>query len=586
MVLYRRLCGLSLLGAIITLATLLPCRTCPASERPNVVMIVVDALRPDHVGCYGYDRPTSPSIDRLAGRGVVFENAVCHAPWTKSSFASMMTSLYPFQHGVLEWASVMSDTLVTLADVLRSNGYTTFAVINQVTLSDRFKVIRGFDRISEAEEFERDAVRTTQDCIDLIAQAGRPFFLLVHYFDVHSPYEPAPEYVQMIRKVSDIDPLQQDATGQEDDRSRLAERNRLLYDGCIRYTDESIGRLMNYLETEGLSENTLVLVTADHGEEFWEHGSFSHGEQLYDEAIKVPLILDLPGSHHEPTRVAAQVRHVDMLPTILDAIGLADPARREGSSLISLLTGGGYAPDGRGYFPADVALCEGPILRTPGLKALRRRDWKVIVEPVTSSVELYDLKQDPSEQVNLWGRPTAAAADTLLAMLQRVPGTNLQGWRLALTGLSRTTRFQADIKVLGGGRLAELRQFSRGQMTIELSTDSTSVRIETNPARLRMVVFDTDPPGADIETRITVQGRKSVETVHLGSSGAFPMAERKVVSVDSARGVPPEFRADSDHTHVGAYLWWLPGGSLIRHRQATRLTPEEEKRLKSLGYIQ
>jgi arylsulfatase A-like enzyme len=548
-------------------------------------MIVVDALRPDHVGCYGYDRPTSPNIDRLAERGVVFEHAICHAPWTKSSFASMMTSLYPFQHGVLEWASVMADTFVTLPEILTLNGYDTFAVINQVTLSDRFKVIRGFDEVSEAKEFERDAVETTDDCIDLIKRARRPFFLLVHYFDVHSPYDPPPEYVRLIRREGDMDPLREETADQGAGSDRHAVRDQLLYDGCIRYTDESVGRLIDYLDSQGLRQNTLIILTADHGEAFWEHGTFSHGEQLYDEAIKVPLILDPPGEDHRPAPISPQVQHVDLLPTIVDVAGITDTEYREGMSLLSLIETGERDGAGRGFLPEDVALCEGPILRTPGLKALRRSDWKVIVEPVTSTIEVYNLIEDPGEQVNLWGKATGAA-DTLLAMLQRVPGTNLRGWRLAVTGMSRKTLFKADVRVVGEGRFSSIRQFSRGNVTIEPSDDSTSFHFETHAARLRMIVFDTEPPGSDIEVRIAAEGQKPPEIFYLGESGTIPLAETTVVRANSAIGVPESFQEDSDFFKIGIHLWWLPGESLTQPRQATKLTPEEVKRLRSLGYIQ
>jgi choline-sulfatase len=243
------------------------------ADRPNLVLIVIDALRPDFLGCYGYPVPTSPTIDGLAQTGVLFETAVSHAPWTKTSFSSIFTSLYPFQHGVTGWEAAMPDSIATLAEILRARGYNTLAVINMLGLTGDSKVTKGFAKVSEANQRERDAVATTDAAIELIKDSREPFFIVVHYFDTHWPYR----YGSSVAS---------EPSGNQADEAKQR------YAACIEHVDESVDRLVDFLRQEGVLGNSALFITADHGDAFMEHGRASHGNFLYDEEIRVPLIIN------------------------------------------------------------------------------------------------------------------------------------------------------------------------------------------------------------------------------------------------------------------------------------------------------
>ncbi|MFH1219598.1 MAG: sulfatase [Candidatus Eisenbacteria bacterium] len=258
-------------GFLISVAACLLLVSCSRQPRnPNVVLIVVDALRPDFLGCYGFDRPTSPNIDSLAGESALFETAITHASWTKPSFASFLTSLYPFQHGVVDWEAVMSDTIVTLPEILRSHGYHTMSLITMFGIAGSFNVTQGIDERKEYPKYLRDAALMTDDAIDLIGKSSKPFFIMIHYFNTHWPYPAPAKYVDLVLKPGETSPIGSSAESYDEEGSApsqmLAERQRLLYSASIRYVDDNIGRLVAFLRKAGLERSTVLILTADHGE--------------------------------------------------------------------------------------------------------------------------------------------------------------------------------------------------------------------------------------------------------------------------------------------------------------------------------
>jgi hypothetical protein len=175
-------------------------------DRPNIVLIVVDALRPDHLGCFGYERPTSPNIDEIAAGGIVFETAITQASYTRASFPSFLTSLYPFQHGVTHWEAVLPDEVVTLPEVLRAGGYYSVAIAHKLMLGERFKILRGFDRDLSMLPGARGASKFSEAAIEAIEDAPEPFFLMLHLFDTHKPYMVSDRYVDAVRGDSQVKP--------------------------------------------------------------------------------------------------------------------------------------------------------------------------------------------------------------------------------------------------------------------------------------------------------------------------------------------------------------------------------------------
>jgi arylsulfatase A-like enzyme len=404
-----------------------------AAGRPDIVLIVVESLRVDRLGCYGYRRPTSPCIDRLAASGVLVSNAFAAAPWTMPSVMSLFTGLYPSRHGMTVADARPAADLPCLAEQLRRAGYQTMGVVANPALTrksgygrgfefyDDFTAFMGIDTLSGpvagAEERTSGvsgvAGTVTRQGLSLLKRRdpSRPLFLFLFYFDPHYDYLPPPPF----------DALFRDAQRPMPDRflvlqTRLVsppERQSLeaLYDGEVRYTDGQIGRLVDEIGKTPRPDGTLFVVTADHGEEFWEHGGMGHGYTLYDELLRVPLLFSvagLPAGLPAGRTVAGPVSLVDVMPTILALAGIEPPSGLQGRSLAAVLR------DPALPLP-EVPLFAEARLREP-LLAARTAGWKAI-QPLAADrpAELYDLLADPGEKSNL--APTVALPEALASAI-------------------------------------------------------------------------------------------------------------------------------------------------------------------------
>ena len=340
-------------------------------EGANVVLVTVDALRADHLGCYGYHRPTSPNIDALAARSVRFDRAYCQAPLTCYSVPSLLTGDY-----LKSTLPLMSKTPPTLARILAARGYTTAAFYNASIFfcDDRRATSYGDQKFGfgYAETELRPAPALTDQVLRYLqghrASGKRKLFLWVHYFDVHEPYHRILEH---------------------DFGDRAMDR----YDSEIALVDQSVGRLVASLHQ--LEGPTIFILSADHGEEFKDHGGNYHGSSLYEEQVRVPLIFAVPGVKPLVVRTPAQL--VDVVPTVLSLLGARQPRSVRGEPLVPELLGKGS--------PDRVAFSE---VHTK--KMLRFRNWKLIYDFRRSTFQLYDLLTDPRERTNLIGqRPREAA---------------------------------------------------------------------------------------------------------------------------------------------------------------------------------
>jgi arylsulfatase A-like enzyme len=363
-------------GLLLALAAL--CLGCaePAQPRPNLLLISIDTLRADRLGAWGYGRATSPHIDALAREAVVFEDAQAGSSWTLPTLASLMTSLYSSTHRCWTHLTALGEDYETLAELLEASGWKTAAVVNHVLLSRRHGLHQGFESYDESlieENFlESHAAVTspqvTRKGLDWLAQ-GRdqpePWFLWLHYFDPHALY-------RAHQGLSD-------AFG--------TERPSDLYDGEIAFTDRAIGHLLAGLAKLGMAERTVVLLFADHGEEFGDHGGTAHGHTLHRELLHVPLLIRAPG--FAPRRVSAPVRQVDVMPTALELLGLPVPEGLEGTSLLAAMRGEPL-PD----LPVLGELRQSPLHRSD---SLQRGGWKLLVDRARKRTALYDLKRDPGE---------------------------------------------------------------------------------------------------------------------------------------------------------------------------------------------
>jgi arylsulfatase A-like enzyme len=384
----------------------------------NVLLITIDCLRPDHTSAYGYERLTTPHLDDLASEGVRFTQAISQGPCTRVSFAAMFSSTYP---AMLGGFLRLSPQRTVLAEILRQAGYCTVAVGSNPYLSPLYGYDKGFETFDDSlvpwvQPHQHRLLKHLNRCFiiarrwlpylpasALTAKAvrflrchpvARPWFLWLHYMDVHDPYRPPRRHAARFRsarrpKLSDR-ALWQKALSQPEEISENERQHLIdLYDAEISFADEQIGRLLTQLRRLGSDDSTLIIVTADHGEEFGEHDQFSHRFKLYDELLRVPLIMHLPARLPAGRVVTAQVRLLDLLPTILDLLDL-DGGPFEGASLLPLVEGHDEAP--------RTAISETQL--ETGLYAIRQDDWKLILDVHTGAVELYNLRRDARETIN------------------------------------------------------------------------------------------------------------------------------------------------------------------------------------------
>jgi len=370
-----------------------------ATPPPNVVLITIDTVRADRVGCYGYAKAHTPTLDALAREGVMFRNVVTSVPLTLPSHCSIMTGTYPTLHGVRDNLGYkLEESLPTLATLLRQHGYATAAFVGADVLDPARGLSRGFDVYScplrrkmgrenplvfNLQELQRPAEEVIADALRWMAarpvHATQPFFVWIHLYDPHIPYDPPPRFRAMLH-----DP----------------------YDGEIAYADESLGKFFTYLKQQTLYDNTLIVAASDHGESFGEHGEYTHGYYIYDTTLLVPFILKPPhGASVGPRREQTMVRTIDIAPTLLQFVGMSAPSTMQGRGLLSLVIGKESSP------PTGAAYAETFYPEEFGwsaLRTLRTPRYKYIDAP---KPELYDLSRDPQEMHNLYSTQHATALE-------------------------------------------------------------------------------------------------------------------------------------------------------------------------------
>ncbi len=334
--------------------------------RPHVVLISIDTLRADHLGAYGYGKLTSPFTDSIASRGAVFEDTTVPEPATDPSHAALMTGLHPVKTGLLSNSMVLQPQFETLAEVLRANGYATAAATGVYHLSPQHGFGQGFERFAGPADTEirRPADAVNRDVLRLIeeyrkAEADRPFFLFVHYFDVHYPY--------VNHEYPDRFP-----------GDRILASTIEAYDSGVRFVDSHIRSIWSALEQAQLTDNTILAITADHGEQLGEHGVIGSHMDLYRETIRVPFVIAGPGVR--AVKVADAVSSMDIAPTILDLVGLRFSGGIDGESLVPVIHGRGEDAGKRrpllvvGYpqYARSVALRDGPLFYVRNLEWVYR----------------------------------------------------------------------------------------------------------------------------------------------------------------------------------------------------------------------
>lgn len=376
-----------------------------SAERPSILLIGIDTLRADHVGAWGRNPSLTPAMDRLAGQSDVWLDAYSVFNVTNPSFASILTGLYGKNHGIYDLQTPLPRSHVTLAEHLRQAGYGTLALISAAHLGDHNSGLgQGFQDVTRASEhFAGElAVDMTLDWIG--ARGGeRPFFAWVHLFDPHTPHTPPQPYALGFRPATALGlspvrlwvPFRQPGPRSFDEN--VLGGNRDLYDGEVAYLDRQVGRLLDFLESRGMLENTLVALVADHGEGLGEHGVLYRHVGLHDTTTRVPLMIRWPGRERQGRRIQGLVQTIDLFPTLMAAAGLKAPPQ-DGVDLRELTAEG---KTGRRAVFAEHAGRLGLMVRTPEHKyILSQGNTRFFPD----GAYLYDLKADPGETRNLAGR--------------------------------------------------------------------------------------------------------------------------------------------------------------------------------------
>jgi len=456
----------------------------PTGEGFNVVLISLDTTRADHLGCFGHPTVKTPNIDRLASLGTTFTQCASSVPITLPAHASIMTGTYPFVHGVRDNGTFqLQSENTTIAEVMSEAGYISGAVVGAHVLNREFGIDQGFalyNDIHDAREpinprtgkmtTERSAAEIVDVAIGwLNDNATRKFFLFVHLFDPHRPYEPPEPY----------------ASRYEDP-----------YVGEIAYVDEQIGRLLDFVTASGLDGNTLVVLTADHGEGRGDHQEMTHGNFIYDTTTGTPLILRCNGRIPAGNRITAQVRSIDVMPTILSFVGLDPPEPCQGINLMKLVLADAEDPGLTAYSETMLPMYNYGYAH---MLSLRAGGWKYIHAP---RPELYHVSVDPDEQRNLAsaepGR-VASMRDTIEAFLEHSP-------QIGAANDSHVQQSQREIEALR----------SLGYLGSEPTDDALS--IEDLASLLEPV--GEDPKDHTEEIRLTTDALDLVAQQH------WPEAER------------------------------------------------------------
>ena len=398
------------------------------TERPkHVIVISMDTARADHFGFLGSVNVRTPGLDALAAEGIVFTDYMTVVPTTLASHTTLFTGKYPHHHGTAGNGFVVNEQNEMLAETLQEAGFHTAGFAGSFALDKRFNFAQGFDHYDQEfdvligemhiDQNQRLAEQVTDAAIAYLEEAGIPdrLFLFAHYFDPHAPYQAPPPFdamydpagtrdlrqIPVIKRISYAGPEQMHG-----DIRRLA----MQYASEISYSDEHVARLLDWLRQQGILDHALVVFTTDHGECLWEHGEeFDHGKTVYDATMRAACVMRLPGGELGGTRVDGLVANIDVLPTVLDLLGLAVPPGVDGEA-IPLRSAAGGIGDRTRY--GEAAKPSAPDETNPSWanirksRCVREGRYKLIMTPYLGTEELYDVLADPHELVNLLESPS------------------------------------------------------------------------------------------------------------------------------------------------------------------------------------
>jgi len=574
-----------------------------SEKRPNVLLWVVDTLRADHLEIYGYQRETAPRLAELARDGVVFERTYATSSWTKPSTASLLTGLTPERHRATTRAHLLDGRLRLLPEYLKDLGYHTAAFVTNPWTTPSWGFGRGFDGFSEllgrprAENVLQAVLR------HLDGDIGDPFFLYVHTLDPHGPYTPPPSFRERwapdpALRFPNPKKIKPD-TPPEDLETAVA-----AYDGEISYGDEAFGRVLDRLREDGLYDDALIIFTSDHGEELGDHGRGEHGRTLFEEVVKVPLVMKLPGNRHAGARVAVPVSIVDLVPSVLAVVGSELEAPLDGIDLLPLLDGeAGATPERSFFLDLDLVYAREERNRARGLIQGPYK-YVEVVRPEPARL-LFQLATDPEERQNLVD-VAPEIADRLSQRLREHESRVLEGFQLRL--LNKPVQKEAPHRYTGllttRGRFVDLQTWhlEEGDRAA-LSADGKSLRFDVESRNYPpwgfsqpiwnvdedTIAFQVDPPDAvvvfhNLETDAAAKAGlyRGAEALPVSKMPfAFSSTDPSLWILDPAVAIERHFHV-TFHASPGGYLFSAPPRQTI---DLGSLDPEARQRLRALGYL-
>ncbi len=552
-----------------------------ASGQPNVVLFLVDTMRRDHLGCYGYARDTSPNMDGLAGDGVRLNGMISQSSWTRPAVASLLTSTYPSVHRANDRADILRQDLPTVAEAFRDAGYVTEGFMSNPSCLPAWGFGRGFGRYLDIDSYtvnpgkDADVVDAVLAALDDVA--GRPWFFYVHAIGPHDPYDPPAPYDRMF--TTDTASLSQEEANHANARDR--------YDGEIAFTDAQIGRLIAALRAKGMYDNTWFVVLSDHGEEFWEHGGEGHGTTLYDELIRIPCIVKPPHPGESGVVVDGVCEIVDVAPTLIDRTGLTIPPTFQGHSLAGFLSGG--------TLPAHLAYSS-LYLEKHSQYGARSDGLKYINNIAAGSESWYDLAADPGEHAALAAMPSEGAA--LVQYASRIAASGNAGLHILVTGsLLEEHTIEGTIAGKGMGDISLRYLANNGE--VHRTDDGVTFRITTSVgqgagiglAEWHEIGAEQNHANVHVEAkpdeplRITVNldGAPAPESAVFVGPAMTPRALQDTVlePVELVAG-SEQFDPVALPRRLAVYVWYVPGPETVADED---LDPGMRDALKALGYL-
>ena len=547
-------------------------RAAEGNPRPNVILISLDTVRPDHLGCYGYKLNTSPNLDAFARQSALFRNAYAQAPWTLPSHMSLFTSMLPSHNRVEDIGEMLADDLPTLALVLRAHGYNTAALVNNGQMRTHWGFSRGFDlwREYEVDTPAGTCENLTAEALRWLAAASRePFFLFLHYYDPHDPYAPPEQYLKAFGStVWGMDAreilFEHRFPGHDIKDERLLREIIGAYDGEIAWLDHELGKLLG-----ALPQNALTVIFSDHGEAFEEHGWTTHGAALYEEEIRAALLINRPGSGG--CAVEAPVMLLDVSPTILSLCGVEPPAHWEGRDLTPLMQG---AP-----IPDRPILAETKrVLEGRALKMCMTPPWKLIYSLFEGSAELYRL---PDEQADLSGA-NAERTEEMLALVREWMASE-DFWIVYAVGQGT---FDANLTTEGQFAVFIPIGVDLERDSIRPSREGQGMALTLYPrGQTKALYFETSPRAARVSFDFKVNGQQRPDMVFVGTD-----LNPRSLPFDLGQDAPARsplirepFKADMEGFHVMRYR---SEGPAARSPRGVTLDEHTIQQLRSLGYLE